>query len=105
MTANDPVKKNSTNAREREQSIAELFHELTQPLTTLHCCLDLSLEKTPRSSKSQRDLQIALQQVEDIEKLFAQIRALLDTENHSQPAPESLPEPAPPLAWPSRCCR
>jgi signal transduction histidine kinase len=105
MTPNDPVKTTIAKAGEREQSIAELFHELTQPLTTLHCCLDLALRKTSRAPKSRRDLQIALQQVVHVEKLIAQLRALADTENHTQPAQESLPEPAPPLAWPSRCCR
>lgn len=105
MTGNDAVKKNSATARAREQASAELFHELTQPLTTLHCCLELSLKKTPGSSKSRRDLQIALQQLQHVEKLFAQLRALLDSGNHNPPAPESLPEPAPPLAWPSRGCR
>lgn len=105
MTSNDAVKKNPENTREPEQSIPELFHELAQPLTILHCCLELSLKETPRSSESGRDLQIALQQTENIAKLIAQLRALVDAENSNQPAPESLPEPAPPLAWPSRCCR
>jgi signal transduction histidine kinase len=103
MTSHDAAKNCSMSTRQPEHSAAELFHELTQPLTTLHCCLELSLKKTPRSAKSRRDLQIALQQTENVVKLIAQLRALVDTEN--TPAPESFPEPAPSLAWPSRCCR
>jgi signal transduction histidine kinase len=105
MTSNDAVKKNSEKTREPEQSIAELFHELAQPLTILHCCLELVLKEKPRSSKSAKDLRIALQQTENIAKLIGQLRALVDAENSNRPAPEPLSEPAPPLAWPSRCCR
>jgi len=96
-----------TLVHERERVIAELFHELTQPLTTLHCCLELSLKKVPRSAKSRRDLQIALQQAENIAKLIGELRELLEAGNginSSHNSVEDFPEPAPSLAWASRCC-
>lgn len=104
MTRDTPTKNEHAPAADNDR-LAELFHELTQPLTTLHCCLELSLKKVPRSSKSRKDLQIALQQVEQIAKLIAQIREHVETGNgNNQCVQEALREPALPLAWPSRCC-
>ena len=64
-------------AREREELITELFHELSQPLTTLTCCLEVCLQK-PRGGR-RRDLRIALQQAQTITRLTAQLRELVDT--------------------------
>ena len=89
---------NQTGAgSEREELIGELFHELSQPLTTLTCCLEVCLQKSRRSRR--RDLRIALAQAQTITRLTAQLRQLLDTGRpcHSQ-------EPAQPLACASRCC-
>lgn len=94
------------SARPREQLIAEIFHELTQPLTTLHCCLELVLQKIPRSAKFRTDLQVALQQADKVAKLVAQVRELVEADKvEIQPFPQPAQEPAPPLVWPSRCCR
>lgn len=108
MIPGAPTKNEHALAHQREELIADLFHELTQPLTTLHCCLELSLRKMPRSSESRRDLQIALQQAESIAELISQLREVLDganaTAQHHDNGRKDFQEPALPLAWPSRCC-
>jgi len=106
MTPGASTKNDQALTHQPEQLVAELFHELTQPLTTLHCCLDLLLKKVPRSSKSRGDLQIALQQAENIAKLISQLREVLEGANGQYHAngQKDFQEPAPPLAWPSRCC-
>lgn len=104
MIQHDGAKDEQTLARTREQLMAETFHDLTQPLTTLHCCLELCLTKIRSSSQIRTDLQIALQQAQSIAALVAQLRELADpVANHC--SSELFQEPAPPLAWPSRCCR
>jgi len=106
MIQHDGAKNEQTLARTPEQLITEIFHQLTQPLTSLHCCLELCLNKMPHSSKSRADLQIALQQAEKIAELTAQLRELVGPDNtESERASGFSREPAPPLAWPSRCCR
>jgi signal transduction histidine kinase len=106
MTPGAPTQNEHATAADNDR-LAELFHELAQPLTTLHCCLELSLKKV-RSSKSRRDLQIALQQAENIAKLISQLREVLEGANatgqHHDKGRKDFKEPAPPLTWPSRCC-
>jgi uncharacterized membrane protein len=59
--------------------LAELFHRLNQPLTTLNCCLELSLKKTRASAKWRRDMRIALQQADNITQLMASLRELVSS--------------------------
>lgn len=63
---------------EYEQFISELFHQLSQPLTTLNCCLEISLQEKRAPSRHRRDLGIALQQAETVARLVAQLRELVD---------------------------
>jgi signal transduction histidine kinase len=108
MTPGTAKKNEHTQAANNHQTVSELFHELTQPLTTLHCCLELSLKKMPRSAKTRRELRIALQQTEKIANLIAELRELVDPANTRDPrhnsSAEDFAEPAPPLAYASRCC-
>lgn len=59
------------------QLLAELFHRLNQPLTTLSCCLELSLKQTRASAKFRRDMRIALQEADKITRLTAYLRELV----------------------------
>jgi hypothetical protein len=72
----EPEAKNEVGAAlECEELIAELFHQLSQPLTTLTCCLEVCLQKSRGNRK--RDLRIALEQAQTITGLTAQLRQLL----------------------------
>jgi signal transduction histidine kinase len=108
MSPGTAKKNKHTLVADNHQTVAELFHELIQPLTTLHCCLELSLKKMPRSTKTRRDLRIALQQTEKIANLIAELRELVDRANTPDPrhnsSAEDFAEPAPPLAYASRYC-
>ena len=107
MTPGAATNNKHARSHQREQLVAELFHELNQPLTTLHCALELSLKKV-RSSKSRRDLEMALQQAKNIAKLISQLHEVLDGANatgqHQGNGQKDFQEPPLPLAWPSRCC-
>lgn len=63
---------------EDSQVLADLFHALSQPLTTLRCYLDLSLRRSPSSKQNRQELESALQAAESVIRLFADIRELLE---------------------------
>jgi signal transduction histidine kinase len=66
---------------ERRQRFSDLFHALSQPLTTLTCSLELVLLR-PHTEKQYREITgAALQQVERISSLSSAIRELLDAED------------------------
>jgi len=104
-----------------EQLVSDLFHELSQPLTTLSCCLETLLKRIGTTSPNRRDMRIALEQAGKIIKLIADLRELVEGEGGGnashKPSSDQCPnsrkrkmtprasqEPAQPLAWPSRCC-
>lgn len=62
------------------QLLADLFHNLSQPLTTLRCCLGLSLHKSP-GKQNRRDLEIAMRAAESVASLVAGIRELVEAPN------------------------
>ena len=100
-----------THSPEQEDRLANLFHALSQPLTILRCCLDLSLQK-PRSAKRYRqDLRVALQQLESATRLVVRIRELVDAGPSRGHGPNSIRpplrarEPALPLTGTSHRCR
>jgi hypothetical protein len=62
-----------------EEIITALFHELSQPLTILNCCLELSLRNPQVRGKHRRELRIALQQAQTITRLTTQLREVVDT--------------------------
>jgi signal transduction histidine kinase len=66
--------------------LADLFHALSQPLTTLQCCLAGSLQKPLSAEGYRRELQIALRQVKSVFFLTAAIRELVvcETSNGRQ---------------------
>ena len=68
--------------------LPDLFHALSQPLTSLHCCLELCLRPANRLDKRIRqNLRVALQQAESIILLVSSIQVLVDTR-----AVEAIPE-------------
>jgi signal transduction histidine kinase len=60
------------------QLLADLFHALSQPLTTLRCYLDLSLRRSPTSKQNRQELESALQAAESVTRLVADIRELVE---------------------------
>jgi hypothetical protein len=75
------------------QLLADLFHALTQPLTTLRCCLSLCLRKQAKEQQNRRDLELALQAAESVSGLIAGIRDLVeDASPSSAKAASSLDE-------------
>jgi K+-sensing histidine kinase KdpD len=65
---------------EYQNLLADLFHALSQPLTTLQCCLTGSLQKPASAGRYRRDLQMALQQAKAVVFLTAAIRELVACE-------------------------
>ena len=55
----------------------DLFHALSQPLTTLRCGLAVSLQKPRTTARYRRDLQVALQQAESVAHFAAGIREVV----------------------------
>ena len=90
---------------DREQLIADIFHDLNQPLTALHCCIELCINDTHLASKHRRDLKIALQQIDTIFDLTARLEHVVNSGIcASHESSDHRGEPAVPLAWLSRCC-
>jgi hypothetical protein len=58
--------------------VSEIFHALSQPLTTLHCSLELAARKEvkPRNRKS---IEQALSEVQQISALASHLRNLIET--------------------------
>ncbi len=66
--------------RECWELFSETFHELSQPLSTITCLLEVSLaERLPRQSR--HNLQIALRQVQSTVRLFGALRELARVRN------------------------
>jgi signal transduction histidine kinase len=64
--------------------LAELLHSLSQPLTSLRCSLELSIEEV--AEQRQESVAAALQQTERVIGMIQLMREYLDAE---QPAPET----------------
>ncbi len=69
-------------AEKKEQTLSELFHELSQPITTLCCCLDISLRQA-RGTRLRHDLRIALEQAQAVMKLTRAIRERVEQNRES----------------------
>ncbi|MGA8150204.1 MAG: hypothetical protein WB952_04590 [Terriglobales bacterium] len=60
-----------------ENLLADLFHALSQPLTTLQCCLAGSLREPRNGARYRRDLQAVLRQAESVVFFTSAIRELV----------------------------
>lgn len=65
--------------REYRMVMADLFHALNQPLTTLGCCLSVSLQKPLLAKQYQENLKVAWRQTESISLITAAVRELVDS--------------------------
>ena len=72
--------------------LSELLHSLSQPLTSLRCCLELSLERSldlsieEGAAQQQVNVVVALQETERVVGMIQLMREYLDAEQ-SEPAP------------------
>jgi hypothetical protein len=69
-----------------EDVLGELLHSLSQPLTSLRCSLELSIEEL--AEQQQESVSAALQQTEKVIGMIQLMREYLDAE---QPGPEASP--------------
>jgi hypothetical protein len=77
---------------EDHQLMDDLFHALSQPLTTLRCGLGLSLQHSSGGKQLRRDLEIALQAAESVSWLVAGIRELTEATSPSPTGSANLHE-------------
>ncbi len=63
---------------ESRQLVSDLFHQLSQPLTTLCCSLELALLQTPTAEQYGEIVSHALGQAEKVSALATAIRELFD---------------------------
>jgi signal transduction histidine kinase len=63
---------------ESRQLISDLFHQLSQPLTTLCCSLELAMLQTPSAERYSEVVGHALAQTEKVSALATAIRELFD---------------------------
>jgi signal transduction histidine kinase len=72
--------KNPTVAAECEsrQLVSDLFHQLSQPLTTLCCSLELALLQTPSAEQYSEVVAHVLGQAEKVSALATAIRELIE---------------------------
>jgi signal transduction histidine kinase len=66
----------ATSDCEYEQLMSEMFHDLSQPLSTSTCVLEVNLMVRRSLKQVRHDLKIALQQVRSIVRLFRNLREL-----------------------------
>lgn len=64
-----------------KQLLGELLHSLSQPLTTLRCSLELSIDEL--TDRPQQSVSAALQQTEKVIGMIELMRELLDTEDQT----------------------
>jgi signal transduction histidine kinase len=68
---------------EPRQLVSDLFHALSQPLTTLCCSLELTLQQTPTAEQYRESTTRALAQAERVSWLVTGIRELFDASEAS----------------------
>jgi C4-dicarboxylate-specific signal transduction histidine kinase len=63
---------------------SDIFHELSQPLSTLVCLLEVNLMLSRPAKQLRHDLQIALKQANSVVRLHCDLRELWDAGNAQQ---------------------
>ena len=71
----------TTGEGQYRQLMSDLLHDLSQPLSTLTCLLEVNLLLSRRLKDVRHDLKIALRQVHWIVRLFRGLRELVDAGN------------------------
>jgi signal transduction histidine kinase len=69
---------------EYQQLMSDMFHDLSQPLSTLTCLLEVNLLLSRSLKQLRHDLKIALQQVRCIVQTFRNLRELWESGNAPQ---------------------
>jgi signal transduction histidine kinase len=69
---------------EYQQLMHDIFHELSQPLSTLTCLIEVNLLVSRPAKRTRHDLQIALKQIHSVVRLFRSLRELLETSDPPQ---------------------
>jgi K+-sensing histidine kinase KdpD len=72
-----------------EQLVSDIFHELSQPLTTLNCCLEGMLKRKGAAARSQQDMRTALQQAGKVIRLISDLRQLVGSGRACDPSHRS----------------
>jgi len=79
------VKPENANADgEYQQLGSDIFHDLSQPLSTLVCLLEVNLMLSRPAKQLRNDLQIALKQANAVVRLHRDLRELWDAGNAQQ---------------------
>ncbi|HWR36667.1 MAG TPA: hypothetical protein VN622_12435 [Clostridia bacterium] len=66
---------------DRQRLVSDIFHTLSQPLTSLHCSLELALRKRMSSAEYRDALQIALDLTEEVMQSAVFVRQLVEAED------------------------
>ncbi len=74
----------ATAGDELQQLMSDVFHDLSQPLSTLTCLLEVNLLLSRPVKQVRHDLKIALHQVHFIVRLFRDLRELVDAGSVSE---------------------
>jgi signal transduction histidine kinase len=74
----------STADGEYQQLMSDLFHDLSQPLSTLTCLLEVNLLLSRPAKRLRHDLKIALKQLHSIVRIVRDLRELADAGNVQQ---------------------
>ena len=75
----DDAKRKTTS--EKQQLLADLFHALNQPLTTLQCWLEIATREFDGKQPSREEMTQALQHIAAITRLTSGLREWLDAED------------------------
>ena len=86
----DEPRPTASDAEWRRRFVSSLFHELGQPLTALHCSLELALRKPSTMKELRNSLQQAMELSTRLLTLTAQERQMADAEDAGDPAPMDL---------------
>ena len=69
---------------EYQQLMKDIFHDLSQPLSTLTCLLEVNLLMPRRAKRTRYDLQIALKQTHAVMRLIRGLRELVEAGDAQQ---------------------
>ena len=73
--------------REYQQLLHDIFHDLSQPLSTLTCLLEVNLLVSRPAKRTRHDLQIALKQIHAVTRLMSGLRELVEAGDRQQDHP------------------
>lgn len=73
-----------TAETEYQQLMHDIFHDLSQPLSTLTCLLEVNLLVSRPAKSTRHDLQIALKQIQSVMRLFRGLRELVEAGDSQQ---------------------